>query len=697
MRSIGAGLVAALAISSALLVPAVASASASATPSAPYNLLELDGGPGTSLMAEGETIIDDNNTAGFTISPNGAGLTFIGPINPDVPDYALYLQPPTGAQFQADTTYSVAGSSDATHASLSGALGSLGLSGTTGTLSVAEATYNAAALTSFAATISFYNMGAPANPTKGEMRFASSRPYIAASSTIQEIFDQAAVGDPAESRTVTITGAGVAPDTLGTASIENDPTGAFSITSDDCSHATLAYGQACTVVMSAAPTRTGSFTASLVVPDQSFGGQRRSQLLASAIVNAAGTYEPRGPVRILDTRKGLGVPSAVGPNSTINLKVAGAQGLPSSGMSAVVMNMTVTGATAGSYLTVYPSGQARPTASNLNFVAGWTGANQVTVPVGSDGTVNIYNHAGSVQVIADVSGYYINDKYAQLGYSYRPLDKPTRVLDTRSTQTLAAHQKITVMFDLGQFQYPGAAAVNITATGAQASGYLTAWDGSVFTPNVSTLNFKPGTTVANMATVRAGDCAFLFTDPTPCGDHPDAAEITIENFSSGSVNVIVDLMGTYDATQVPGGLRFQPVAPTRITDSRIGLGLTSALGAKATGTVTAPASVADANTRVLVLNVTAVAPTASTYLTVWPDGSTRPTASNINAAAGRTVPNSVAALLGGRKFDVYNSAGTTSVVVDVDGVFDHFAYGYPGISGSDQLVTVLKTWTYVWQ
>ncbi len=114
MRSIGAGLVAALAISSALLVPAVASASASATPSAPYNLLELDGGPGTSLMAEGETIIDDNNTAGFTISPNGAGLTFIGPINPDVPDYALYLQPPTGAQFQADTTYSVTGSSDGT-------------------------------------------------------------------------------------------------------------------------------------------------------------------------------------------------------------------------------------------------------------------------------------------------------------------------------------------------------------------------------------------------------------------------------------------------------------------------------------------------------------------------------------------------------------------------------------------------------
>ncbi len=695
MRPIRAALLAALAISSALIVPATASAGAPVTPTAPYNLLELDGGTGSPLMIEGETIIDDNNTAGFTISPNGAGLTFAGPLNPDVPDYALYLQPPTGGQFQPSTAYDLAGTSDATHASIAGAIG-WGLSGTSGTLNVADATYSGGSLTSFAATISFYNMGAPFYPVKGEMRFASSRPYIAASTTVQELFDLAAVGDTGVSRTVTITGAGVTPDTLGAVSIENDPTGAYSVTSDNCSHATLAYGQTCTAVVSFAPTQAGSVIASLAVPDQSLGGERRSELWGTAVVNAVGTYQPIDPLRILDTRKGLGSPTAVSPNRVINVKVAGAQGLPTSGMSAVVMNVTVVGATAGSYLTVYPSGQARPTASNLNFVAGWTGANQVTVPVGPDGTVNFYNQAGSVQVIADVSGYYLSDKYAPVADSYRPMDKPTRLLDTRSTQTLAAHQKITVMFDIGHLQYPGAAAINITATGAQASGYLTAWNGSVWPPDASTLNFTPGATVANMATVMAGDCEFLFVNPAPCGDHPEAPEVTLENFSSGSVNVIVDLMGVYDATQIPGGLRFHPVAPTRIADSRSGLGLRSALGANAAGTITAPASDANANTRALALNVTAVAPTVSTYLTVWPDGSTRPTASNVNARAGQTAPNSVAALLGSGKFDIYNAAGTTNVVVDVDGLFDHFAYAYPGISGPDQTATVLNTWTYVW-
>ncbi|WP_157545842.1 hypothetical protein [Hamadaea tsunoensis] len=697
MRRIRAAFAAVLAIPGLLVIsPVTASAaSAPAVPAAPYNLLELDGGPGTSLMVEGQTLIDDNNTPGFTITPNGAGLTFTGPINPDTPDYWLYLQPPTGAQFQAATSYAVAGSADVTHASLAGAIGT-SLSGTSGTLNVLEASYSGGSLTSFAATISFSNMGAPANPVKGELRFASTRPYIAGRSTVQQLFGEVPVGRHSSPKTITITGAGVTPDVLGTASLQNDPNGMFSITADTCSHATLAYGQTCTVSITAAPTQAESITASLVVPDQSFGGQRRSQLWATAVISTAGTYRPAGPLRILDTRKGLGASGAVGANKTINVKVAGAQGLPGSGMSAVVMNVTVTGATANSFLTVYPSGQARPTASNLNFVAGWTGANQVTVPIGPDGTVNFYNLTGSVHVIADVAGYYVTDGYPQIGYGYRPLAAPTRLLDTRSTHSLAAHEKITVMFDLGQFQYAGAAAVNITATGAQAPGFLTAWNGSPFAPEASTLNFTRGSTVANMATVPTGDCAFVFSDHSICGDHLHAAELTLQNFSSGPVDVIIDLMGEYDATQIPGGLRFRPVAPTRIVDSRTGLGLTSALAANTTGTVSVPAAIAGADSRALALNVTAVAPTKATYLTVWPSGSPRPTASNVNPAAGKTVPNSVAALLGGGAVNVYNAAGTTNVVVDVDGVFDHFAYAYPGVSGPDQTATVATTWIYRW-
>jgi hypothetical protein len=80
-------------------------------------------------------------------------------------------------------------------------------------------------------------------------------------------------------------------------------------------------------------------------------------------------------------------------------------GLPA-GATAVALNVTATGGTATSYLSVYPGGSTRPTASNLNYVAGQTIPNLVIVPVGPGNTVTFYNAAGTVNVIADLVGYY---------------------------------------------------------------------------------------------------------------------------------------------------------------------------------------------------------------------------------------------------------------------------------------------------
>ena len=82
-----------------------------------------------------------------------------------------------------------------------------------------------------------------------------------------------------------------------------------------------------------------------------------------------------------------------------------ATGVPASGVSAVVLNVTVTQPTAAGHITVYPDGTSRPLAANLNFVAGQTVPNLVVAPVGADGKVDLYNgSAGTVQLIADVSG-----------------------------------------------------------------------------------------------------------------------------------------------------------------------------------------------------------------------------------------------------------------------------------------------------
>jgi hypothetical protein len=70
------------------------------------------------------------------------------------------------------------------------------------------------------------------------------------------------------------------------------------------------------------------------------------------------------------------------------------------------------------------------------------------------------------------------------------------------------------------------------------------------------------------------------------------------------------------------------------------------------------------------INVTATSPTARSFLTVWPTGKSRPNASNLNVAAGQTVPNFVMVKVGtGGQISIFNHRGTVDVIVDVVGWF----------------------------
>lgn len=137
-------------------------------------------------------------------------------------------------------------------------------------------------------------------------------------------------------------------------------------------------------------------------------GTVNTQLGCKTVSVTAGTYAALSPSRALDTRAANGAPAAsVGPGGTVHLQVLGRGGVPASGVSAVVLNVTVTGPTGPGFITAYPDGTAMPTASNLNFVAGQTVSNLVVVPVGADGKVALTNGStGTVQLLADVSGYF---------------------------------------------------------------------------------------------------------------------------------------------------------------------------------------------------------------------------------------------------------------------------------------------------
>lgn len=129
------------------------------------------------------------------------------------------------------------------------------------------------------------------------------------------------------------------------------------------------------------------------------------------IVDLAGAFGGSGaslttvvPSRLLDTRNGTGGwLGALGHTQTVDLAVGGKSGVPA-GAAAVVLNVTVTNTNGPGYLTVYPCGGAVPLASNLNFTAGDTRANLVTVQLGTGGKVCFYSY-GRASVIADITGY----------------------------------------------------------------------------------------------------------------------------------------------------------------------------------------------------------------------------------------------------------------------------------------------------
>jgi hypothetical protein len=66
----------------------------------------------------------------------------------------------------------------------------------------------------------------------------------------------------------------------------------------------------------------------------------------------------------------------------------------------------VTGSTAPGYITLYPDGTPLPLASQLNYGAGQTRANNAIVPLGPGGDLAVYCGLGSTDFIIDVTGYF---------------------------------------------------------------------------------------------------------------------------------------------------------------------------------------------------------------------------------------------------------------------------------------------------
>ncbi|MCU1395001.1 MAG: Protocatechuate dioxygenase [Ilumatobacteraceae bacterium] len=412
-----------------------------------------------------------------------------------------------------------------------------------------------------------------------------------------------------------------------------------------------------TVGLSMAVAVNANGAGTVTTPVATIGDTTVTPTTSPATVGTASAFVTlASPKRLLDTRSAIGY-SGAKPHagSTTTLAVLGREGIPSSAVSAVVLNVTAVDATAAGYVTVWPDG-ATPTASNINLeVAGQTRANLVTVPVGSDGSVRLFSQSGA-HLVADVFGWFAPASSSSGGRLQ--VLTPGRLLDTRvATMVGYSGSKpaagTTVVVDvLGEQGVPSsgvsAVVLNVTATEATAAGYVTAWP-SGSQPATSNLNVETaGQTIANQVVIPVG------TDGS------------VRLYTQSGSHLIVDVTGWYtDSTATSGtaGL-FIPVSPYRVLDTRSGgrpaAGSTTTLLLAATGT-------AAAGKTAVATNVTATQSAAAGYVTVYPSG-TRPTASSLNVtAANQTISNHVVSSVGGDGgLRLYTQSGT-HFVVDVNG------------------------------
>ncbi|MFD7257260.1 PKD domain-containing protein [Streptomyces sp. NPDC059874] len=245
---------------------------------------------------------------------------------------------------------------------------------------------------------------------------------------------------------------------------------------------------------------------------------------ASLIVDFVGYYQPNvgqkfspiNPSRLADTREAGG---ALGGGQTRTVKVAGVAGIPADA-SAVALNLTSTGTTSDTYVVAYPDPAKRPLASNLNPEPGKNKANQVIVPVGPNGTITLYNHWGSTDLVVDAVGFYGKEGKAL----FTPV-VPKRLADTRNTVKLAPGATSTVA---GVPAGAVGAVLNVTATESTSPGFLTVYGYGGERPWASSLNTHPGLNVPNHVM-------------TPVGQ----GKLSIFNSVNGPNHVITDLLGYF--------------------------------------------------------------------------------------------------------------------------------------------------------
>jgi YVTN family beta-propeller protein len=367
------------------------------------------------------------------------------------------------------------------------------------------------------------------------------------------------------------------------------------------------------------------------------------------------------PCRAVDTRPqyGGGGPIQGGTFQNFPISGAGTCGVFASA-AAYSMNVSVVPQGPLGYLTVWPAGQPQPLVSTLNSLDGRIKANAAIMPAGAGGEISVYA-TNTTNVIVDVNGYFAPVSGSTLAFYPLP---PCRVADTRHSTyppglgppflTGGQERAFPILNATTTCNIPssGVAAysLNFSVVPHGSLFYMTVWPTGETRPTVSTLNDIPGQIIANAAIVVAGT----------------GSEVSV--YPTNDTDLVIDING-YFAAAGTGGLSLYGVQPCRVIDTRrIGSGLPFS------GTLSPPVDVVDSPCSVpsaaqtYVFNASVVPQGYLGYLTLWPDGTTQPLVSTLNALDGSISSNMAIVPSTNGKVDAYAS-GLTQLILDISSYF----------------------------
>lgn len=368
----------------------------------------------------------------------------------------------------------------------------------------------------------------------------------------------------------------------------------------------------------------------------------------AAVPTGASALVALAPMRLADTRERPCGCERV-DDRTIRVEIAdtaAASGVEGDVVAAAI-TVTALPTAADGFVTVWPSGAQRPLVSTANTRPDRVVANAAVVPIGADGSIDVYRLVDG-DVVIDLSAVFVATAATAAG-RFIPL-APIRVADTRTSAppagALAPGGELVIALPPGVAADASALATNITSVGETAPGHVSVRPAGAPPATTSVLNTTgSGAAVAASTIVPVSDGGFV-----------------ISSFGGG--DVVVDVVGWFTGPSAPvssDGL-FVPIAPTRLVDTR---DRPERLHPAGTIEIAPPVAVAAA----VVSNVTAVAPDAAGYVTAHPAGTSVPATSTVNPSFwNHTVANFAITGTSERGL-AYTSLRGTDLVVDASGWF----------------------------